>query len=177
MDWIKKLTSACLLLSTLVVVVACSVSYSFTGAGSLDYTKIKTISIADFPIRSDYVYAPLGTRFNEELKDLFIRQTRLTLVNPGQVADLELEGEITGYNQYNEAVAADGYASKTRLTITVNVRYVNNTNHSADIIDQQFTAFRTYDSRELLTTVQDLLIAEMVKEITEQIFNATVANW
>lgn len=175
MDWIKKITSVCLLSSILAIVAGCSVSYSFTGAGSLDYSKIKTISIADFPIRSEYVYAPLGTRFNEELKDLFIRQTRLSLVNQG--ADLELEGEITGYNQYNEAVAADGYASKTRLTITVNVRYVNNTNHTEDINDQQFSSFRTYDSRELLTAVQDQLISEMVKDITEQIFNATVANW
>ena len=38
-------------------------------------------------------------------------------------------------------------------------------------------AFRTYDSSQLLTAVQDGLIAEMSKEITDQIFNATVANW
>jgi hypothetical protein len=53
---------------------------------------------------------------------------------------------------------------------------VNNTNHEQDF-EQQFSAFRVYDSRELLTAVQDGLIAEMTKEITDQIFNATVANW
>ena len=71
---------------------------------------------------------------------------------------------------------ADGYSSETKLTITVNVRFVNNTNHEQDF-EQQFSAFRVYDSRELLTAVQDGLIAEMTKEITDQIFNATVANW
>ena len=91
-------------------------------------------------------------------------------------ADLEIDGEITGYNQYNQAVSADGYSSETKLTITVNVRFVNNTNHEQDF-EQQFSAFRVYDSRELLTAVQDGLIAEMTKEITDQIFNATVANW
>ncbi len=42
-------------------------------------------------------------KFNEELKDIFIQQTRLQLVNNN--ADLEIDGEITGYNQYNKAVS------------------------------------------------------------------------
>ena len=162
-----------LLVFTLVVGISCTVSYKFNG-GNINYDKVKTISIADFPIKSDYVYAPLGTKFNKDLKDIFLRQTRLKLVNNN--ADLEIDGEITGYNQYNQAVSADGYSSETKLTITVNVRFVNNTNHEQDF-EQQFSAFRVYDSRELLTAVQDGLIAEMTKEITDQIFNATVANW
>ena len=51
-----------------------------------------------------------------------------------------------------------------------------NTNHEEDF-EQKFSAFQTYDSSKLLTQVQDELIAVMVKDITEQIFNATVANW
>ena len=105
---------------------------------------------------------------------MFIQQTQLRLVNSG--GDLELDGEITGYNQYNEAVDASGYSSKVKLTLTVKVRYVNNTNHEDDF-EQQFSAFQTYDSSQLLTAVQDQLITLMVKDITEQIYNATVANW
>ena len=105
---------------------------------------------------------------------MFIQQTRLRLVNSG--GDLEIEGEITGYNQYNESVDASGYSSKVKLTLTVNVRYVNNTNHEEDF-EQQFSAFQLYDSSQLLTAVQDQLITLMVKDISEQIFNATVANW
>jgi len=176
MDWNKKIIRPLALLVLPLAAVACTVSYKFNGS-SINYDKVKTISIADFPIKSEYVYAPLATRFNEDLKDIFIRQTRLQLVKPNQNADLQIEGEITGYNQYNQAVSADGYSSETKLTITVNVRFVNNTNHAEDIDGQQFTAFRTYDSSQLLTAVQDGLIAEMSKEITDQIFNATVANW
>ena len=72
--------------------------------------------------------------------------------------------------------AADGFSSKVKLTMTVNVRYVNNTNHEEDF-EQQFSAFQTYDSSLLLTDVQDDLISKMIKDITEQIFNSTVANW
>lgn len=160
---------------TLGVLYGCSVSFSFTGAGSIDYAKYKTIAVTDFPIKSDYVYAPLGTRFNEELKDIFIRQTRLKMVNNN--ADLEIEGEITGYTQYNEAVSADGFASKTKLTITVNVRFTDNIDHQNDMTGQQFSSFRTYDSNQLLTDVQDDLISQMVKDIVDQIFMSTVANW
>ena len=155
------------------LVAACSVSYKFNGA-SINYDKVKTISVADFPIKAAYVYAPLATKFNEKLKDVYVQQTRLRLVPRN--ADLQVEGEITGYNQYNQAVKADGYSSEVKLTITVNVRYVNNTNHEEDF-EQQFSAFRTYDSTQMLTAVQDELIEQMVKEIADQIFNATVANW
>ena len=161
------------LIGLLVVVNACSVSYKFNGA-SINYDKVKTISVADFPIKAAYVYAPLATKFNEKLKDVYVQQTRLRLVPRN--ADLQVEGEITGYNQYNQAVKADGYSSEVKLTITVNVRYVNNTNHEEDF-EQQFSAFRTYDSTQMLTAVQDELIEQMVKEIADQIFNATVANW
>ena len=162
-----------LLVFTLVVGISCTVSYKFNG-GNINYDKVKTISIAEFPNRAEFVYAPMTTEFNQKLKDMFIQQTRLQLVNSN--GDLEIDGEITGYNQYNESVAADGYSSKVKLTMTVNVRYVNNTNHEEDF-EQQFSAFQTYDSTLLLTDVQDELINKMIKDITEQIFNSTVANW
>ena len=173
MDWINKIKRVSLLVFLPVIVIACSVSYKFNGS-SINYDKVKTISIENFPIKSEYVYAPLATRFNEDLKDIFVRQTRLQLVKRN--ADLEIDGEIVGYNQYNQSVQADGYSSETQLTLTVNVRFVNNTNHTEDF-EQQFTAFRVYPSNQLLSAVQDTYIAEMSKEITDQIFNATVANW
>lgn len=157
-----------------LVVYSCRISMGLAPISSIDYTKVKTISIADFQNRAEYVYAPLATEFNQKLKDMFIQQTRLNMVNSN--GDLEIDGEITGYNQYNESVDASGYASKVKVTLTVNVRYVNNTNHEEDF-EQQFSAFQTYDSSRLLTEVQDQLIALMVKDIAEQIFNATVANW
>ncbi|MDR0973895.1 MAG: LPS assembly lipoprotein LptE [Prevotellaceae bacterium] len=158
------------------LVIGCTVSYSFTG-GSIDYTRVKSIQITDFPIRPNdgsEVYAPLGTAFNEGLKDMYARQTKLQQVTTE--GDLAIEGEIVGYNTTNESVSADGYSSKVRLTVTVNVRYTNNTNHEEDF-ERQFSAFRTYDATQNKMDVQDQLIDEMVKEITDQIFNATVANW
>ena len=174
MDWIKKIALTATLVVLAFVVYSCRISMGLAPISSIDYSKVKTVSITDFPNRAEYVYAPMATEFNQKLKDMFIQQTRLQLVNSN--GDLEIDGEITGYNQYNEAVAADGYSSKVKVTMTVNVRFVNNTNHEEDF-EQQFSAFQTYDSSLLLTDVQDDLITKMIKDITEQIFNATVANW
>lgn len=89
MNWIKKIARPLILIVLPAVIIACSVSYKFNGS-SINYDKVKTISIADFPIKSEYVYAPLATKFNEDLKDIFIRQTRLQLLKPNQNADCRL---------------------------------------------------------------------------------------
>lgn len=173
MVWIKKVYKSLALVSLLLLVVSCSISYKFNGA-SINYDKVKTLTIETFPIKSAYVYAPLGTVFNDQLQTVYMTQTRLQLVPRN--GDLSISGEIVNYEQLNQAVKADGYSSETQLKVTVNVRFVNNTNHTEDF-ERQFSAFRNYDSSLQLNSVQDGLIDEMVKEIVEQIFNATVANW
>ena len=60
--------------------------------------------------------------------------------------------------------------------MTVNVRFTNTVNHNDDF-EQQFTATQSYDSNLSLNSVQEELVTQMVKDITDQIFNATVANW
>ena len=58
----------------------------------------------------------------------------------------------------------------------MNVRFVNNKNHSEDF-ERQFTASQSYETTRNLSSVQEELVTQMVKDLTEQIFNATVANW
>ena len=152
---------------------ACSVSYKFNGA-SIDYTKTKTIQINDFPIRSTYVWGPMASIFNNELKDIYANHTRLVQVKRN--GDLKIEGEITQYSQRNKSVSSEGYSAQTELSITVNVRFINNKNHSEDF-ERQFTASQSYETTRNLSSVQEELVTQMVKDLTEQIFNATVANW
>ena len=162
-----------LCLLTLLTLLSCSVSYKFNGA-SIDYTKTKTIQIADFPNRASYVWGPMASMFNEELKDEFANNTRLTQVK--RDGDLKIEGEITQYQQRNKSVTSDGYSAQTELSMTVNVRFTNRTNHDEDF-EQQFTSTSTYETTQSLTSVQEDLVTEMIEDIVEQIFNATVANW
>ena len=158
---------------TATLLTSCSVSYKFNGA-SIDYTKTKTIQIADFPIRSNYVWGPMAAIFNNQLKDQFANHTKLIQVKRN--GDLKIEGEITRYEQRNKSVSSEGYSAQTELSMTVNVRFTNTVNHDEDF-EQQFSASSSYETTQSLNSVQEELVTQMVKDITDQIFNATVANW
>ena len=85
-------------------------------------------------------------------------------------------GEIVSFDQFNKSISSDGYSSQVQLKMTVNVRFVNNAKHTDDF-ERQFSATASYDATQQLTAVQEELVTQMSKDITEQIFNATVANW
>lgn len=162
-----------LLLLPLLLLSGCTVSYKLNGA-SIDYALVKTISIQEFPNQCAYVYPPFAQSFTEGLKEKFITQTKLKM-RPRE-GDLQLEGEIVGWELTPMAQQADGYASETKLTITVNVRFTNTTNEKENF-EQKFSAFRQFSATSMLEDVQDALLAEITKEISEAIFNKTVANW
>lgn len=159
--------------SVLTTFTACSISYKFNGA-SIDYNTTKTIQINDFPIRATYIWGPMQAMFNNRLKDVYASQTRLIQVKRG--GDLKVEGEITQYQQRNKSVSADGYSAQTELSMTVNVRFTNNAKHSDDF-EKSFTATASYETTQSLASVQEELVTQMCKDICDQIFNATVANW
>ena len=128
---------------------------------SIDYSKTKTIQIADFPIRSSYVWGPMGPMFNNALKDQFANHTKLIQVKRN--GDMKIEGEITQYSQRNKSVSSEGYSAQTELSITVNVRFTNNANHAEDF-ERQFTASQTYETTRSLNSVQEELVIQMCKD-------------
>lgn len=164
-----------ILISLLLILLlaGCSVKYSLNGA-SIDYTKIKTVSITDFQNLAPTVYPPLAQRFTEDLKDRFQRQTRLRDIPTN--GDLSIEGEIVGYDLSAEAVQENAFAAKTRLTLRINVRFTNKVNEEENF-EREFTSFGTFDSSQMFVDVQDQLCEELTKDIINQIFNATVENW
>ena len=152
---------------------SCTISYKFNGA-SINYNLIKTISVSDFPIRAALVYPPLSEVFTNSLKDANTQQTALQMVDVN--GDLQVEGEITGYDLSPQAVGTDAYATMTRLTITVKVRFTNTKEPQYDF-DRTFSAYQDFSSTQMLTDVQDGLIETITDELVDLIFNATVANW
>ena len=156
-----------------LLLAGCVISYKFNGA-SIDYSKTKSISIADFPNVAPLVYAPLSTNLSDGIRDLFQRQTRLEVLRRG--GNLELEGEITGYQLTPMAVSADSYAAETKLTMTVRVRFTNNVNPE-ESFEKTYTAYQTFDASQMLNDVQDELCNTIITEIAELIYNDTVAKW
>lgn len=157
----------------LILLSGCIPSYKFNGS-ALNYDIYKTIDITEFPIRAALVYPPLQQIFENKLLDTVTRQTRLQEVDGN--SDLEMTGEITGYTLTPQAVGEDAYATETRLTISVRVKYTDTKNPSNDV-DQTFSAYRQFSSTLMLTDVQDDLCNEICDELVNLIFNATLGNW
>ena len=167
----EKIYIVCCLL--LLAFTSCSISYKFNGA-NINYQTTHSISIADFPNNAAMVNPTLSNTLSEAVRDLYQRQTRLQILSKG--GDLEIEGEIVGYDLTQGAISADSYASESKLTIRVTVHFTNNI-YPEESFDKTYSAYQTFDSSQLLSDVQDALCSTMVTEIAENIYNDTVAKW
>ena len=172
MAWNNRITSWLSALAASIICTAC-VSYTFNGS-AIDYTVYRTIQVEEFPIRAALVYPPLQQTFENELLNYITHNTKLQTTD--SASDLILEGEITGYNLTPQAVTENAYASQTRLTIQVRVKYTDLKNEKNNI-DQTFSAYRDFDATLMLTDVQDDLCNEICDELVNLIFNATLGNW
>ena len=151
----------------------CRISYKLNQT-AIDYNTTKTFSIETFANRAAYQWAPMAPMFNTTLSNRYNDQTKLTQVR--RDGDLNLSGEITSYDQTNKTISADGYSSMVQLRMTVKVKYTNNKKHEDDF-ERSFTATREYDSSQQLSAVQEELVQQMIDDIVDQVFNATVAKW
>lgn len=169
---IKKIAYFVVPVVLLTLLTACSISYKFTGT-SINYDLIKSIQIDKLVNRAPYGWAPMEAMLNNKLQDVYANQTRLKLVK--RAGDLHIAGEIVSYDQFNKGISADGYASQVQLRMTVNIRFENSKTNER--WEKLFSATSQYDSNQQLTAVQERLVTEMIKDICDQIFNATVADW
>lgn len=155
-----------------VVITACKVSYSFTGASIAP--SVKTFTVDFFPNRARLVNPNLSQQFTEGLQDKLIKQTSLNQIQ--ESGDLEFSGQITDYEVRPMNIQEGDLAAQNRLTVTVKVKYTNNKDHEQDW-EKTFTAYEDFDSNNSLNTVEESLVPEIIKKLTDDVFNASIANW
>ena len=167
----KKLIYITIISISTLLLVACS-AYSFTGGSTGD---AKTLQIDFFPNQATLIEPSLSQTFTQEMLDLFTRQTNLTTVTSN--GDLYFSGEITGYRITPMSATADQTAAQNRLTVTVNVRFVNKLIEKDDF-EKQFSFYSDYGADSQLTgSVLESALDEILERITQDIFNASVAKW
>lgn len=156
---------------TSLLVAGCGI-YSFSGTSI--QPDVHTITINYFEYKALKVNPSLSNDLTEALKSQFRKMTKLEQVDLD--GDLEIEGEVTGYDVSATAVTADEVAAQNRLTVTVKITFTNR-KYPEDDLDQSFSAYADYDSTQSLDAVESSLCQEIVKKLIEDIFNATVAQW
>lgn len=154
-----------------LLLAGCGV-YSFTGASiSPD---VKTFSVQYFPNRAQLVQPLLSQAFTEKLKERFISLANLRLTD--RDGDLQFEGYISDYRTAPVAIQGTETAALNRLTISVNVKFVN-TKDAKQNFETTFTRYADYDSRKNLQEVELSLIDDVNRQLIDDIFNKSVSNW
>lgn len=146
--------------------------YSFTGASIP--AEAKTVSVQYFPNQAQLINPTLSNDFTTALRDAMMNQTSLDMVDSG--GDLAFEGEIVDYRTTPVAITAGQTAALNRLTITVNVRFVNLFDETKNF-ETKFSHYEDYPSDQELNSVQESLTGTIIEALVEDVFNKALVNW
>ena len=154
-----------------VICQGCGI-YSFSGASIPP--EAKTVSVQYFPNQAQLINPTVSNDFTTALRDALMNQTSLDMVESG--GDLAFEGEITDYRTTPVAITSGQTAALNRLTITVNVRFVNVFDESKNF-ETKFTHYEDYPSEQDLNSVQESLTGTIIEALVEDVFNKALVNW
>ncbi len=145
--------------------------YSFTGIT----TNANSFQVNFFQNNAPLIEPGLDIQFTNTLQDLIQNQTSLELVNSG--GDIIYEGEIVEYRISPTTATSDNRAAQNRLTIGVNVRYFDNLDEEKNF-EQRFSFFYDYPAAsQLIGGTKDTAFEEILDRITQDILNASLADW
>ncbi len=155
-----------------VFFTGCSISFTLKGAQVPE--NIKTFSVEYFENRAPQINPTLSQDFTEALKDRITSESRLILNESN--GDVMFSGQITGYSVKPMAIQEDAVSAETRLTVTIKVRYQNFQDPKTNW-ESSFSAYQDYSSDEDLSDVEDDLVALIIEDITEDVFNKAFSDW
>lgn len=169
---VRKLAMVVFMSAVAAGIQSCGI-YSFTGT-SIQFD-VKTVTINYFDYMAMKVNPSLSNQITEALQEKFLKLTKLEQVDMD--GDLEISGAVTGYDVKATAVTASEQAATNRLTVTVKISFTNRKYPEDDLPDKSFSAYADFDAMQPLDAVEASLCEEIVEQLCEDIFNATVARW
>lgn len=171
----KILSASCAvvaLVATMFIVHSCGI-YSFTGTSI--QPDVKTVTINYFEYQALKVNPSLSNELTTALQDKFLKLTKLEQVEMD--GDLEITGAITGYDVKATSITANEQAAQNRLTVTVKISFTNRKYPEDDFPDKSFSAYADFDAMQPLDAVEASLCEDIIEQLCDDMFNATVANW
>ena len=161
-----------LVISAFTLVLGCG-AYSFTGISLSADTK--TFQVNYFQNTAALIEPGIERDFTIALQDLILNQTNLVLVNSN--GDIVYEGEIVEYRISPTTATSSNTAAQNRLTISVNVIFTNTNDEDADF-EKRFSFFHDFEGSALLIgSRKTTALEEIFERITQDVINASLANW
>lgn len=150
----------------------CTVGYSFTGADIP--AEANTFSVKTFQTATPLAPSNYNQLVTESLKDLMLSQTSLDLAE--KRGDLQYEGVVTNFQIGSAAISSDEVTSLNRLTIGLKVKYINTFDREKNF-ERNFSRYADYPSSSDFNSVEGSLIEDINKQLTQDIFDASLGAW
>jgi hypothetical protein len=135
---------------------------------------VENISIKYFTNEASYVNPTLSQKFTEQLKDKFLRGTKLAVI--ASEGDYRLSGAIIDYKTEPVATSANTGAVKNRFSMTVRVVFECPKHKDMDFTDN-ITKFQEFDASQNFQSLEPVLSEEVSNQIIQEVFNKVALKW
>lgn len=137
-------------------------------------TDIKTVKIGTIINRARYVNPQLATKFYDKIQQKVISGTKLSRKTDDN-ADYVIDGTITTYDPSQTVGVSAQQAVTNRLTVTLHMVWKDNVHTKTE----EFDVSRSFDYSANLSLQQaeGQLLDEIVRSLTDDIFNRIFSNW
>ena len=136
--------------------------------------EVKTVRVNYIENRATYINPQLAPQLTDRIRQKINNQTRLTLVN-GEDAHYDINGAITGYS-VSTAGISEQTAATDRLTVTVHVSFKNRLDEKANF-EADVTRNFDFNANLSLQQAEVQLSEDILKNMTDEIFNRIFSNW
>jgi hypothetical protein len=157
----------------LPVVLLISGCYSFRDVSSIP-KEVKTFRVNYIENRARYINPQLSPQLTDKLRQKITSQTRLSGVQTDD-AHYDIYCTITGYNVTTSGISQQ-QAAIQRLTVTVHLNLKNTLDPSKSF---EADVSRNFDFPANLTlqAAEAQLNDDIIKNMTDEIFNRIFSNW
>ena len=133
---------------------------------------IKTVKIIQIENKASYVNTQLGPQLTDKLRQKVVSQTRLKQTNGD--ADWEISGTITDYG-FSTSGISNQQTSTNRINVTVHI--IKNDIKGGET--EEFDVTRNFDfpASQTLQQAEGNLLTEMIRGLTDDIFNRIFSDW
>lgn len=168
-----------LLIACSLWLVACSLSSCYSFKDVSIPPEIKTVKVNYFENKARIVNPQLSQRLTDKLRQKVVGQTRLSQTNSDE-ADYDISGYVSDYSVSTSGISAgsDGrsQASTNRLNVTVHLIFKNRKDETKNF-ETDLSRNIDFPATQSLAQAESSITDEVVKNLTDEIFNRIFSNW
>lgn len=135
---------------------------------------VKTVKVGYIQNQARYINPQLSQKFTDKILQKITGQTKLTRTNNDD-AHYIINGTITVYDPSQTVGVSSQQATTNRLTVTLHITLKKTLENKTD----EFDVSRSFDYSANLSLQQaeGALLDEVVRSLTDDIFNRIFSNW